>query len=245
MSTYSITIKAFGEYAVLIEWPNKVSEDILKDILIFNQFLEENYLKKENWEHVLAYNSLTLVHRKGAVVFKSLKKQLIDWYANKTIEGEVQRSFWRLPVCYDSSFGIDLEEVSNQLELSVSDLITLHTKSIYTVYGIGFLPGFTYLGGLPSTLETRRRQEPRLKVEKGAVGLAGKQTGIYPQESPGGWNIIGNCPVPLFDAQKDTPCFLSVGDKIQFYAISKAKYDLLKIETEVGVFKLEKGKIDA
>ena len=245
MSTYPITIKAFGEYAVLIEWPNKVSEDILNDILIFNQFLKEYHLKPEDWEHVLAYNSLTLIHRKGAIRFKNLKPELINWYANKTILGEEKRSFWRLPVCYDSSFGIDLEEVSNQLELSVSDLITLHTKSTYTVYGIGFLPGFTYLGGLPRTLETQRKKEPRLKVEKGAVGLAGKQTGIYPQESPGGWNIIGNCPVPLFDAQKDTPCFLSVGDKIQFYAVSKAKYDLIMIETEVGVFTLEKKKINA
>jgi allophanate hydrolase subunit 1 len=86
---------------------------------------------------------------------------------------------------------------------------------------------------------------PRLQVFKGSVGLAGKQTGIYPQDSPGGWNIIGNCPISLFNVNLENPCFVSVGDQIQFYAISRAEYDLHKIETEVGIYNLDKIKIDA
>ena len=94
-------------------------------------------------------------------------------------------------------------------------------------------------------MKPKERQPPRQKVEKGAVGLAGKQTGIYPQESPGGWNIIGNCSVPIFDKENDKPCFVNVGDRIQFYQISKAEYDLHKIEGEVGIYQMEKIKIDA
>ena len=102
-----------------------------------------------------------------------------------------------------------------------------------------------YLGGLPKTLEIPRRKVPRLNVTKGAVGLAAKQTGIYPQESPGGWNIIGNCPVPVFDINKDPACFVKVGDQIQFFQVSKGTYDLRKIEANIGIYQLEKTQIDA
>ncbi len=156
-----------------------------------------------------------------------------------------QKFLWQLPICYDLDFGIDLKDVSEHLGKSVAEVIALHTSHTFTVFGIGFLPGFMYLGGLPEVLEVPRRPDPRLKVAKGSVGLAGKQTGIYPQESPGGWNIIGNCSVPLFDANSDDPCFVSVGDKIRFYAISKAEHKLHKIEGEVGIYQFEKIKIDA
>jgi len=129
--------------------------------------------------------------------------------------------------------------------METKTLIQLHASQQYTVYGIGFLPGFMYLGGLPKDIEVPRRSSPRLQVAKGAVGIAGKQTGIYPQESPGGWNIIGNCPVDMFNVDRDKPCFVSVGDQIQFYSISKAEYDLRTIEGELGIFKLQKEKIDA
>ena len=138
-----------------------------------------------------------------------------------------------------------MEELAEKLGMSVDEVIQLHTTSRYTVYGIGFLPGFMYLGGLPSDLEIPRRSEPRLQVRQGAVGLAGKQTGIYPQESPGGWNIIGNCSVSMFSSKNDPPCFVNVGDKVQFHAIEKAEYDLHKIEGEVGIYKLEKTVLDA
>jgi len=102
-----------------------------------------------------------------------------------------------------------------------------------------------YLGGVPKELEVARKPNPRPKVLKGSVGLAGKQTGIYPQDSPGGWNIIGKCPVSMFDVKKENPCFVSVGDKIKFKPISKAEYELHKIEAEVGIYNIEKSVWDA
>lgn len=124
--------------------------------------------------------------------------------------------------------------------MSTKELIEMHTKQPYLVYGIGFLPGFMYLGGLPEALETPRKSTPRLAVPKGSVGLAGKQTGIYPQDSPGGWNIIGNCPIPIFNINKEPPCFINVGDRVQFYPITKAEYELHRIEAEVGIYRIEK-----
>ncbi|MFK7814273.1 MAG: 5-oxoprolinase subunit PxpB [Maribacter sp.] len=245
MSKFSISIRPFGVHAILVEWPNKVDETILNDILKFNNYLETKCLDVKKWEIVAAYNSVTLILRKEPIDFFKLKEKLLQWH-NECLDGKPKQKYlWKLPVCYDLDFGIDLEEVADSLSMDIPELIKQHTENVYTVYGIGFLPGFMYLGGLPKTLEIGRRDTPRLKVQKGAVGLAGKQTGIYPQESPGGWNIIGNCPVPMFRSKDKEPCFVNVGDKVQFYKIERAEYDLHKIEGEVGIYKLEKTKWDA
>ncbi len=245
MKQHPITIKPFGSQAILVEWPNKVEEAILEDILQFNTHLKKNYLDGKEWEFVPAYNSLTLIHREGKINFKKLRRDLMEWYTTRKEVESIDHYLWKLPVSYDKEFAIDLEEIAVILNRTEEEIITAHTGHIYTVYGIGFLPGFMYLGGLPEALETPRKSSPRLKVVKGSVGLAGKQTGIYPQESPGGWNIIGNCPIPIFNVKNEDPCFVSVGDKIQFYEISKKRYDLHKIEGEVGIFKMEKIKLNA
>ncbi|WP_350285668.1 5-oxoprolinase subunit PxpB [uncultured Croceitalea sp.] len=242
MKRFPINIKPFGEQAILIEWPNIVSEAVLSDILSFKNQLKEHL--SQGFELIPAYNSLTLISNRQ-VDFEVLHGQLKSWYEISDGIQPAENFLWKLPVCYDLEFGIDLEEVSSQLQMTVAELIEQHTAHEYTVFGIGFLPGFMYLGGLPDTLETRRKAEPRLHVDKGSVGLAGKQTGIYPQDSPGGWNIIGNCPIPIFNVEAKTPCFVSVGDKIRFQAISKAKYDLHKIEGEVGIYQPEKIVLDA
>ncbi len=240
-----IHTKPFGLHAVLVEWPKEVNEVILNNILQFETFLKNKCLDGPDWEYVPAYNSLLVVNKKVTLEYLSFSEKLQNWYLNMGEITPYQRYLWRLPVSYENEFGIDLEEISNQLNIDINEVIALHTSHVYTVYGIGFLPGFMYLGGLPSVLETARKVTPRMLVKKGAVGIAGKQTGIYPQESPGGWNIIGNCPVPIFDATKKEPCFVSVGDQIQFYEVSRAKYELHKIEVEVGIYQPEKIKIDA
>lgn len=245
MKSPTIHTKPFGVHAVLIEWPNEVSEAILNKILQFEAFLKSDCLEGPDWEYVPAYSSLLIINKKSIIDYNSFGEKLLSWYRNMGEAKPEQHYLWRLPVSYDLDFGIDLEEISSVLEKDVLEIIALHTSYTYTVYGIGFLPGFMYLGGLPKVLEVPRRATPRLLVKKGAVGIAGKQTGVYPQESPGGWNIIGNCSVPIFDATKKQPCFVSVGDQIQFYQISRAEYDLHKIEAEVGIYQPEKIEIDA
>lgn len=243
MNKYPITIKPFGQNAVLIEWPHKVEELILEDILRFQTLLESEI--ENDWEFIPAYNSLTLINLKTAIDFSTIEEKLLKMYTNVGDASKRQNYLWKLPVCYDLEFGIDLVGLSEELKISVSELIEMHSSYEYIVYGIGFLPGFMYLGGLPKNLETKRKSEPRLKVTKGAVGLAGKQTGVYPQESPGGWNIIGNCPIPIFNVKSEEPCFISVGDKIKFEAIPRAEYELHKIEGEVGIYKPEKIVLNA
>lgn len=245
MNSPAINIKPFGVHSVLIEWPNEVSEHILETIIGFQTYIRLNMLTEKDWEMVPSYNSLLLVNRKMTIDFEKISKDINVGYSKLKESEKPERYLWRLPVSYDLEFGLDLEEVAKKLNKSIPEIIAMHTGTTYTVYSIGFLPGFMYLGGVLKELEVPRKATPRAKVIKGAVGIAGKQAGIYPQESPGGWNIIGNCSVPIFDATKENPCFVNVGDKIEFYEISRAEYDLHKIEAEVGIYKPEKIKLNA
>lgn len=136
-----------------------------------------------------------------------------------------QHSF-RIPVCYEGAYAPDLEDVARQQGLSVREVIELHCGAVYRVYMIGFLPGFPYLGTVDQRLEVPRKSRP-VPVAAGGVGIAGKQTGIYPLNSPGGWSIIGRTPMRLFDPGTDPPVRLQTGDRVEFYAISTEEFQQL------------------
>lgn len=236
MNEISFRIKPFGTRAVLLEWPAEVHTDILEDIVGFVEFLQAGPMPVSQWEFVPVYHSLTLISKSADLDYPSLKEQLEQAYSEYPGPVAREQHHWELPVCYDAAFGPDLETAAAALGMSPEALIEAHTAQPYPVYGIGFLPGFLYLGGIPEAIQVPRREAPRPKVPKGAVGLASRQTGIYPQESPGGWNLIGNCPIPLFDPKREPPCFVSLGDTVRFRSVSRAEYDLHKIEGEVGVY---------
>ena len=129
-----------------------------------------------------------------------------------------------IPVCYDSSLAPDLELVAAKVKLSVEAVIKLHSAVTYRVHAIGFAPGFPYLAGLNPKLKLPRLKTPREKVAAGSVGIGGDQTGIYPFATPGGWNIIGQTPVKLFDVKKEPPSLLSGGDEVIFKPITKEAF---------------------
>jgi inhibitor of KinA len=130
-----------------------------------------------------------------------------------------------IPVCYGGRYGPDLDELAGLHRLCVEEVIRIHCCPVYTVYMIGFTPGFPYLGGLDERLATPRRKEPRRKVPAGSVGIADRQTGIYPLESPGGWQIIGRTPVRLFDLNRPEPFLLSPGDRVRFVMITEDAFE--------------------
>jgi inhibitor of KinA len=130
-----------------------------------------------------------------------------------------------IPVCYGGEFGPDLEEVAACHQMSVEEVIELHCRPVYTVYMIGFTPGFPYLGGLDERLITPRKRKPRQRVPTGSVGIADRQTGIYSADSPGGWQIIGRTPVKLFDLTRAEPFLLQAWDRVQFIPVSKEAFE--------------------
>ena len=222
----------------MIEWPSRIDENILLDILKFKKTLQKKYIKEKVYINH-AYNSLLITYNSTINNIYDKISNLKTCYSSKANTTNLAFKCWKIPVCYDDDFGIDLNELSIGLKLSKAEIIGLHTKPIYTVFFIGFLPGFLYLGGLDKRLHFSRKQTPILKVPKGAVAIGGKQTGIYPNESPGGWNIIGNSPINFFDIDKKIPCFAQSGDKIGFYQVSKKEYDDIKILVDAGVYQIE------
>jgi inhibitor of KinA len=126
-----------------------------------------------------------------------------------------------IPVVYGGEYGPDLRWVAEYHKTTPEDIILRHTQNSYHVYMIGFIPGFPYMGELPETLETPRKKTPRTAVPRGSVGLAQKQTGIYPSQSPGGWQIIGRTPLDLFDPSKNRPSLLEMGDRVRFFRITE------------------------
>jgi inhibitor of KinA len=130
-----------------------------------------------------------------------------------------------LPVCYDPSLAPDLEALVVEKGLSVEALVALHTAPAYRCYLLGFRPGFPFLGGLDERLAAARLPTPRLRVPAGSVGIGGRQTGVYPVDSPGGWRLIGRTPLRLFDPARARPFLVKAGDTVRFVAIDRATYD--------------------
>ncbi len=132
-----------------------------------------------------------------------------------------------IPVCYDREFALDLDTVAQHTGLSPRQVFSLHASAEYSVFFLGFAPGFAYLGGLASELRVPRLSSPRKHVPACSVGLAGTQTGIYPFDSPGGWQIIGRAPLRMFDSSRPSPSLLEPGDRVRFIAISRAEFDVI------------------
>jgi inhibitor of KinA len=130
-----------------------------------------------------------------------------------------------ISVCYGGELGPDLEDVARRHELSPQEIVDLHTGADYLVYMVGFMPGFAYLGGLPARLATPRRPTPRTAVPAGTVGIGGNQTGVYPLESPGGWNLIGRTPLKIFDIGREPATLLTTGNHARFFPISAREFD--------------------
>ncbi|AHF80495.1 5-oxoprolinase subunit PxpB [Thermococcus paralvinellae] len=130
----------------------------------------------------------------------------------------------KIPTVYGGEFGPDIEFVAQHNGLTIDDVIEIHSKPLYRVYMLGFTPGFAYLGGMDERIATPRLEKPRLKVPAGSVGIAGKQTGIYPIKSPGGWRLIGRTPLRLFTPEKDPPTLLQPGDYVKFVPISEEEF---------------------
>lgn len=144
-----------------------------------------------------------------------------------------------VPVRYGGDYGPDIENVARNAGVSVEEVIARHTKSICHCYMIGFIPGFAYLGDMDESIATPRLSSPRAVIPGGSVGIAGKQTGIYPLDSPGGWQLIGRTPLKLFTPEAEPPTLIRAGYGVRFYQVTEAEYKKIAAEVAAGKYKPE------
>lgn len=228
-----------SENAISLEFGDEINEEILGRISRLNECIKRNSFAGL-LSTIPAYTTLTLYFNPvGLMNDPGLKGSTtldkISWYIKSinvetNTDQEVYREIINIPVCYDLTFGFDLQELSLFYQLKKEEIIDIHSSTVYTVYMIGFVPGFPYLGGLSEKLTAPRRQNPRAAIPAGSVGIAGQQTGIYPLETPGGWQIIGRTPLKLFDVNRQQPSLLKAGDKLKFEPISLSEFGQLERE---------------
>ncbi|WP_373057555.1 5-oxoprolinase subunit PxpB [Zunongwangia sp. H14] len=236
-------ISPMGERAVLVEFEPEISQEVLEKVLFYKDKISLLY-HEVKLEVINTYNSLLIKYISSIEDLYGEILTIKTLFQEDAVSRYSKARLYQLPVCYSKKFGLDLQLISEEKKMETQEIIRLHSNTIFTVYFIGFLPGFLYLGGLPEELYIPRKNEPRLAIEKGAVGIGEKQTGIYPQSSPGGWQIIGNCPVPFFDKNKLPPCEISAGDKVKFYPVSEEEFEQISEDISNGNFKLKSEKYD-
>lgn len=236
MTTQNITkfIQPLGDAALVIHLGEGIHPDIHEKVKNLSYRLESNPFNGF-MECVPSYNSLTVYYNPVAVYSSGVEKAENSPY--KTVSNfllklldelgsteEKEHRLIKIPVLYGGEFGPDLEYVANFNGLSTEEVIQIHSASEYLVYMIGFAPGFPFMGGMDERIATPRKDSPRLSIVPGSVGIAGKQTGIYPLETPGGWQIIGRTPLNLFLPTITPPTLLQSGDKIRFVPISPEEF---------------------
>lgn len=237
---FQLTYKLFGRSAILVEWPANISQDIIQDIIFFERQIKEIGPVLDT---IIAYNSLLVRFPKNFTDQENIINKLKKIYKASSYLINQDQFLWQIPVCYDVSFGIDLEEIACKKKCSVAEIIQLHTEGDYLVYFIGFQPGFLYLGGLHQNLHVPRKSNPRVRVDKGSVGIGGSQTGIYPHNSSGGWNIIGKSPLNFFNMKASNPCFAKPGDRIQFVSVDLHTFYQIEKEVANQKFRIKNSKL--
>lgn len=219
-----------NEQTIRFDFGPDTSQETFHTIQQFCQLVEND--RNHLLEEVVPCNkTVTIFYRKELLNPRAIIEELLTKWAHRTDSALVVNTRTiEIPVCYNAKFSEDIPRICDHTGLTRDEVIAIHTGTSYKVYMIGFLPGFPYLGELPEVLHVPRLEKPRLSVLKGTVGIGGTQTGIYPLESPGGWNIIGRTPLDLYCLKRVEPFLIRAGDQLQFRSICLEAFNELKEE---------------
>jgi len=220
-----IEVSRVSETSVIIYLGHSIDLTLIDKIALFSHTVQNRYHGKL-YEVIPSYTTLLIEFHPLKVDAEELitwcQQQVKEILSAKALPSE--NKLVTFPVYYHPEVAPDLERVAQDRQMTIEQLVKLHSAKEYTVCAIGFAPGFAFLGSVDPKIATPRHNEPRLKVAKGSVGIADQQTAIYPQQSPGGWQIIGNCPVDLFNIDHDPMMPFDVGDKVRFEPVSRERF---------------------
>ncbi|MEQ1746245.1 MAG: 5-oxoprolinase subunit PxpB [Saprospiraceae bacterium] len=228
-------ILPLSEYALLVRWGNRIDPELNDAVqALYGTLLAADLPALRDL--VPAYDSLALVLDPdrferlfpGADPIQTARMWVEEAVKLPVSVGAVAGRTVEIPVCYEAEFAPDLEALAHCAGMTAAAVVAMHTAQPYRVYLLGFLPGFAYMGAVDERIAAPRLERPRSSVPAGSVGIAGRQTGIYPLVSPGGWNLIGRTPLCLFDPQQPEPTLLRPGDEVRFRAISAEEFHQIR-----------------
>lgn len=224
--TVRINIEIAGEMALLVTFGEHIDPEILARVCAATVLLQD---EAPQWLVGLipSYASLLVLFDPNLIDRVRLRRYLRERLESLTGDSRADTPLIELPVYYSAESGPDLERVAQHAGCSTDEVIAQHSGTEYRVYALGFAPGFAYLGQVPESLATPRLPTPRTTVPRGAVAIADQQTAVYPMPTPGGWNLIGLCPVALFDRSLDPPSPWQIGVRVRFRPIDREEFSSL------------------
>jgi len=227
-----------GDRGLVVEFGNIISETVNKKVRNLYLAIQKGHIKGIN-EMIPTYRSLLIHYNPIEIEIDNLIEKLMEIEKALDSIDLPKPGIIEIPTIYGGEFGEDLNFVSEHNGISVDEVIKIHSSVDYLIYMLGFTPGFPYLGGMSEKIETPRLKIPRTKIPAGSVGIAGKQTGIYPIESPGGWQLIGKTPIKLYDPNSQIPIILQAGDYIRFIPIEQEEYDNIRSLVEKDLYEIK------
>jgi len=229
---------AGGDKAFFIEFGNAITPELSRRVRHFLLAIQNARIPGVI-ETVPAYRSLLIYYDPLETSLVELRDRL-ETLEQSAGDSEFPRpTVTEIPTAYGNDYGPDLEFVAKHNGLSAEEVISIHTSNVYPIYMLGFIPGFAYLGGMSSRIATPRLATPRSRIPNGSVGIAGSQTGIYPAESPGGWQLIGRTPLELFHPHREPPALLQTGNQVTFVRITPEEFTRIKEEVQQGTYRLK------
>jgi inhibitor of KinA len=217
-------IVPLGDSALLVEFENRIDASINERCIALAEALAARGVPGVR-DIVPAYRTVAVYFDPLKTDRSQLQHQLGQAIVAPAPATAASREVIRVPVCYGAAEGPDIEDVARFARSSEEEVVSLHTAAIYRVFMLGFSPGFAYMGPVDSRIAAPRRPTPRTAVPAGSIGIAGQQTGIYPSETPGGWQLVGRTPLRAFDASRTPPSLFRAGDSVQFFAIGRDEWD--------------------
>ncbi len=227
-----------GDSALVVELGDEIRPEINQKIRGLVLTLQERKIPGIR-EYVPTYRSLMISYDPALLLFHELVHEVKQVESQLEISAFTKARIVEIPVVYGGDFGPDIGCVAEHNGLNEHDVIKLHTDRDYLVYMLGFTPGFCYLGGMSARLETPRLVSPRTRIPAGSVGIAGEQTGVYPIDSPGGWQLIGRTPLCLFDPNREPAVLISAGDYVRFLPIDEREYQKISEAVQRGTFTIQ------
>jgi inhibitor of KinA len=216
-----------GDSAVIVEFEDRIDPAVNARVISLCDALQAAAIAGVR-DVVPTFRSVAVYFDPLRTDYPGLLSRIDTEGGRASTDGSRARTPIRIPVCYGGDFGPDLSQVAAFAHMSESDVIALHSSRVYRVFMLGFVAGFAYMGIVDARIAVPRHSTPRVRVPLGSVGIAGVQTGIYPAETPGGWQLIGRTPVRPFDAARAEPFLMKAGDAVQFAPIDRAEYDRLR-----------------